>query len=180
MAGFVEETAALLERTPRVLEALLDGLPEAWLQTPDSEGGWRAWDVVGHLISGELNNWIPRIEILLEEGVSRPFEPFDRFEHLEREAGVPLEALVDRFGVLRSRNLLRLRELVVDDSLLERCGLHPQFGEVTLRQVLAAWTVHDLDHIAQIFSSLAGSRDVEVGPYDEFLGILLRRRQPAG
>lgn len=177
--SFLAETVALLERTPRVLEELLDGLPAGWLETPDAEGGWRAWDVVGHLISGELNNWIPRIEILIEEGTSRPFQPFDRLEHTERDAGLSLDAMVDRFAVLRSRNLLRLRELVPDESRLEQRGLHPQLGEVTLRQVLATWTVHDLDHVAQVYAALAGSRDADVGPYDEFLGILLRRRPAA-
>jgi hypothetical protein len=172
---FLEETAALLERTPRILEILLAGLPESWLSEPDAPGGWTARDVVGHLLSAETSNWIPRTELILSEGTDKQFDGFDRFAHLERDAGVPLAELVERFSRLRSQSLDRLRELVRDDADLERHGVHPQLGEVTLRQLLAAWTAHDLDHVQQIYAALAGSRDAAVGPFKEFLGILTRR-----
>jgi hypothetical protein len=173
--AFLEETVALLERTPRTVEALLEGLPESWLGEPDSPGGWTARDVVGHLISAEQANWIPRTELILAEGTARPFDSFDRFAHVHRDAGVPLTRLVERFSSLRRRSLERLRELVGGESDLDRSGLHPDLGEVTLRQLLAAWTVHDLDHVQQIHASLAGSRDAAVGPFKRFLGILTRR-----
>jgi hypothetical protein len=172
---FLEETAALLERTPRTIEALLGGLPLSWLDTPDSAGGWTPRDVVGHLISAELSNWIPRIELIISDGSSRPFEGFDRFAHVHRDAGAPLSALIDRFSDLRRQNLARLRELVREEADLDRRGRHPQRGEVTLRELLAAWSVHDLDHVQQIYAALAGSRDAAVGPFKAFLGILTRR-----
>ncbi len=171
----LEETAALLERTPRILREVLTGLPERWLGVPDTEGGWTAHDVVGHLISAEIADWIPRAEIILTDGTNRPFEPFDGFAHVERDAGVPMDSMIERFAELRTLSLARLRELVPDDSALDRRGVHPRFGEVTLRQLLATWAVHDLDHVAQIYSSLAASHDSDVGPWKAFLGILLRR-----
>ena len=76
---FLAETTALLERTPRVVRELLAGLPEAWLGTPDTADGWTPRDVVGHLISAELDDWIPRARMILEHGTERAFEPFDRF-----------------------------------------------------------------------------------------------------
>jgi hypothetical protein len=181
-AAFLEETIALLERTPRTLQALLEGLPESWLEEPDVAGGWTARDVVGHLISAELANWIPRTEMVIEHGTSRAFDGFDRFAHVERDAGVSLPELVERFASLRAANITRLRELVNSEADLERLGRHPEFGEVRLRQLLSVWTVHDLDHVQQIFSALAGSRDEAVGPWKAFLGILLRRdaAPPAG
>lgn len=172
--AFLDETTALLERTPKVIRTLVEGLPESWLETPDAPGGWTARDVVGHLISGELTDWIPRAERILEDGTSRPFDPFDRFAMLERDRGVPLSELVDRFEKLRAEQLVRLRELV-GPADLDRVGLHPSLGEVTMRQLLATWAVHDLDHVAQIYAALAGSRDADVGPWKEYLGILLRR-----
>ena len=171
---YLGETTALLDRTPRVVRALLDGLPEPWLGTPDTADGWTPRDVVGHLISGELDDWIPRAEIILRDGVGRPFEPFDRFAHEDRDRGVSLLALIDRFEELRRSNLARLSELVSDDDL-DRVGLHPELGEVTMRQLLATWAVHDLDHVAQIYAALAGSYDAAVGPWKAYLGILLRR-----
>jgi hypothetical protein len=173
---FLSETTALLERTPRVVSELLIGLPDDWLGTPDTPDGWTPRDVVGHLISAELDDWIPRAEIIIEHGASRPFDPFDRFAHVERDKDVPLPDLIHRFAELRQASLTRLGELVGGDDL-DRVGLHPDpaIGEVTMRQLLATWAVHDLDHVAQIYAALAGSHDAAVGPWKAYLGILLRR-----
>ena len=174
----LSETTALLERTPRVVSALLDGLPETWLDETDAPGGWRARDVVGHLISAELDDWIPRAELIVRYGADRPFEPFDRFAHVERDRELSLSALVARFAELRAANLERLADLVSDPADLERVGMHPSLGQVTMRQLLATWAVHDLDHLAQLFAALSASHDDAVGPWKTYLGILLRRDDP--
>ena len=171
----LHETTTLLERTPRVVRELLGDLPDGWLGEPDTVGGWTARDVVGHLISAELDDWIPRVEIIVRDGTSRPFDPFDRFAHVERDRDVPLATLVERFAELRAQSLARLGELVPDDADLERRGRHPELSDVTLGQLLATWAVHDLDHLAQVYASLAASRDASVGPWKAYLGILLRR-----
>jgi hypothetical protein len=175
---FVADTLALLERTPRALRVLLEDLPQAWTDTPDVADGWRPRDVVGHLITGEETDWIIRTRRILEHGTAVPFDRFDRTAMLERDAGVPLNELLDRFDRLRQANLEQLRELVRERDV-DRRGLHPSLGEVTLRELLATWAVHDLDHIAQIFAGMAGSHDADVGPWRAYLGILLRRDDPA-
>jgi hypothetical protein len=175
---FLDETIALLARTPRVLHELLDGLPEAWLEGRDTPDGWQPRDVIGHLISAELDDWIPRVEMIMEHGPDRPFAPFDRFAHLERDRDVPMTALLARFAELRAAKLERLHELVTDVDL-DRIGHHPSLGDVTMRQLLATWAVHDLDHIAQVFAALSASQDAAVGPWKEYLGILLRREDPS-
>jgi hypothetical protein len=119
-----------------------------------------------------------RARRILEEGTARPFDRFERFAMLERDWDVPLDQLLDQFERLRSGNLAALRALVTDVDL-DRRGLHPSLGEVTLRQLLAAWAVHDLDHIGQVYAGLAGSHDADVGPWKGFLGILLRREDPS-
>src|SRR5213083_89274 len=133
MTGFVADTTALLARTPELLRTLLIGLPEAWTDTPDTVDGWRPRDVVGHLITGEQTDWMVRTRRILERGASMPFDPFERFAMLERDAGVSLDDLVERFTELRKDNLASLRELISDDDL-DRRGLHPSLGEVTLRE----------------------------------------------
>jgi len=176
--GVIAETTAVLRRTPDVLRSLLVGLPETWTDTPDSADGWRPRDVVGHLITGEQTDWIARTRRILEKGTSVPFDPFDRTSMLDRDAGVPLDDLVERFAALRAENLVTLSDLATDADL-DRRGLHPSLGEVTLRELLATWAVHDLDHIGQIHAGLAGSHDAAVGPWKEDLGILLRREDPS-
>ena len=166
---------ALLESTPRIASILLGDLSDSWLGTPDTAGGWIPRDVIGHLISAELDDWIPRVEIILGDGARRPFEPFDRFAHVQRDRDVPLANLIQRFSELRAGSLGRLRDLVATEADLDRVGLHPELGTVTLRQLIATWAVHDLDHFAQIYAALAGSQDAAVGPWKEYLGILVRR-----
>lgn len=178
MTGFVAQTTDLLARTPGLLRTLLVGLPDAWTDTPDTAEGWRPREVVGHLITGEQTDWMARTQRILEHGTSVPFDRFDRFAMLERDAGVPLDELVNRFADLRTANLEKLRELIRDADL-DRRGMHPSLGEVTLRELLATWAVHDLDHVAQIYAGLAGSHDGDVGPWKDYLGILLRREDPA-
>ena len=178
MTDYIADTTALLARTPPLLRTLLIGLPEAWTDTPDAAGGWCPRDVVGHLITGEQTDWIARTRRILEAGTSREFDRFDRFAMLERDRDVPLDELVERFARLRAANLATLGELVTDADL-DRRGLHPSLGEVTLRELLATWALHDLDHISQIDAGLAGSHDADVGPWKTNLGILLRRDDPS-
>ena len=175
----LEESIDLLERSPRVLHELLTGLPESWLSARDTPDGWAARDVVGHLISSELVNWIPRAEMIINDGLTQTFEPFDRFAHEERDRDLSLHQLLDQFAALRAQNIERMRELIDDESMLDLRGRHPALGEVTLGELIATWTVHDLDHIAQIYAALAGTRDQAVGPWKANLGILLRRDPPA-
>jgi hypothetical protein len=178
VTAFLAETVDLLRRTPTVLRALLAGLPESWGATQDVEGGWRPRDVVGHLITTELDSWIPRARRLLEDGASKPFDTIDRFKHVGRDDDQTLDGLVERFALLRAESLVTLDAVVTDDDL-DRRGLHPALGEVTLRELLSSWTVHDLDHISQVFAGMAGSRDADVGAWKTYLGILLRRDDPA-
>jgi hypothetical protein len=178
MTGFLAEATDLLGRTPALLRDLLAGLPASWTDTPDTANGWRPRDVVGHLITGEETDWLVRTRRILEHGTDVPFERFDRTAMLDRDAGVPLDELVERFAALRAANLNAL-QAIASDADLDRRGLHPALGEVTLRQLLAAWCVHDLDHVGQVYAGLAGSHDADVGPWKQYLGILLRRDDPA-
>ncbi|HEY7828573.1 MAG TPA: DinB family protein [Candidatus Limnocylindrales bacterium] len=175
---YFKDTVDLLGRSPAVLDALLSGLPEPWTASPDVTGGWLPRDVVGHLITGELTDWPTRASLIIEHGTSVPFERFDRVAMFERDAGLGLEALIERFSRLRTANLALVAEMA-GETELDRRGLHPALGEVTFRQLLGAWAVHDLDHISQIYAGLAGSYDAEVGPWRAYLGILLRRDDPA-
>lgn len=175
---FIDQTTDLLRRTPDLLRVLLAGLPEAWTATTDVPDGWRPRDVVGHLITGEETDWLVRARLILAHGTDVPFERFDRFAMLDRDTDVPLDVLIERFAELRAANLAELDRLV-DEPDLARNGRHPVLGEVSLRELLAAWAVHDLDHVAQVYAGLAGAYDGEVGPWKRFLGILLRREDPA-
>lgn len=174
MSFDLAETLDLLERTPAVLTGLLRGTSPAWHAIAEGPETWSAIEVVGHLIHGEETDWIPRARIVLEHRDTRPFEPFDRFAQLSRFAGWSLEALLDRFGELRRDNLDIVRRWNLSEAQLELPGLHPALGRVTLRQLLATWAAHDLNHLGQISRVMAKRYVEEVGPWRAYLAILGR------
>ncbi|CAI6080757.1 DinB family protein [Cohnella sp. JJ-181] len=169
----MEDAVAILSRTPQTLASLLSGLPEGWLGCDEGEGTWNADEVVGHLIEGEKTNWMPRLAFMLSESEGKPFPAFDRFAHLAAERRTT-ELKLAEFAELRARSIERLRALIDDDALLERTGAHPAFGTVKARELISAWVVHDLTHIAQIVRVMALRYKTDVGPWAEYLGILKR------
>lgn len=169
------EAVALLERTPAVLRSLMVGLPDAWVSANEGPDTFSPREVVAHLIHGERTDWIPRVRRILEDGESVAFDPFDRRGHAARGVRSVTE-LLDEFEALRGASLAQLRELVRADDALDRTGRHPAFGRVTLRELLAAWVVHDLTHLAQIARVMARRYEGDVGPWVEYLGILQWRR----
>jgi hypothetical protein len=168
----LEQTVSLLASTPASLNALLRGLPHEW--TFRNEGGntWSAYDVIGHLIHGELTDWMPRARIILEFGESRTFEPFDRYAQERNSQGKPLAELLDEFARLRRQNLDELGALKLSPADLARRGRHPELGLVTLSQLLATWAVHDLTHLHQLARIMAHQYSEQVGPWSKFLGVL--------
>jgi hypothetical protein len=168
----LDEALAILERTPRTLDAFLHDLPDAWARASEGPETWSPYDVVGHLIHGERTDWIPRARVILEHGEDEPFEPFDRFAQFESSQGKSLEALLDEFAALRAASLEALSAWGLSPADLERTGRHPELGRVTLGQHLATWVVHDLGHLAQIARAMAKQYADEVGPWGAYLPIL--------
>lgn len=172
----LEEAVAVLERTPAAVGALLDGLPETFARATEGEGTWSPYDVVGHLVYGERADWIERARHVLA-GDPRPFTPFDRTAMFRESEGKSLGDLLAEFAELRGRNVAELRGMNLVDDDLGRTGRHPDFGEVTLGQLLAAWVVHDLDHVAQIARTMAKVYAEAVGPWSAYLSILRDRQR---
>ncbi len=170
----LDEAKTFLRRTPQVLDSLLRGLPEAWVHENEGPDTWSSFDVVGHLIEAEEANWIPRIRHLIKHGESAAFPPFDRFGFVEKSKGRSIAEVLDEFASARARSLRDLDELRLVAADLTRRGRHPDFGSVTLGQLLATWAIHDLNHIGQIVNVLARQHAEAVGPWQAFLGILAR------
>ncbi len=162
----------VLERTPGVLRALLDGLPPAWIEARGGPERWSPYDVVGHLIHGERTVWSPRAEIILRAGEAEPFPPFVRVAMFRDSAGKSLGELLDLFARLRSESVARLRAMALSPGDLERRGRHPELGSVTLGQHLATWVAHDLSHIRQIVRTMGREYAEAVGPWTEYLPML--------
>ncbi len=174
----VEEMVRILTRTPATIRAILEDLPEDLVHSDEGEGTFSPFGVLGHLIEGEKKDWIPRARIILAEGSSRAFEPFDRFAHVNTTAGRALTDLLEEFAGLRAGNLATLETLLERNPDLHAVGAHPELGEVTFTELLATWVVHDLNHLAQIARVVARQFEDEVGPWKAYLPILAPREPP--
>lgn len=170
----LDKCIEILTRTPAVLDSLLGGLSEEWIHNNEGEATWSPFDIVGHLIHGDKTDWIPRMEVILSDDPYKKFEPFDRFAQFEACKGKNIRQLLDEFKVLRKENIGILKSKNIDGQDLIKTGIHPEFGEVKLEQLLATWTAHDLSHIAQITRVMARQYTREVGPWKHYLPILNR------
>jgi hypothetical protein len=171
------DAVAVLTRTPATLDVLLRGMPNLWVHTNEERSNegketWSAFDIVGHLIAGERNDWMPRARLILEKGEARPFDPFDRFAQERESRGKSLDHLLDEFARLRKENLAALQALNLQKEDFTRRGTHPALGPVTLGELLATWAVHDLTHLHQLSRVMAHQYRETVGPWSAYLGVL--------
>lgn len=170
----LNEAVSMLERTPRVLDALLFNQPSEWLNCRIEPKAFSPMDVLGHLMFADIDDWIPRARRILELQDARPFEPFDRRGFGPLIAGKSVHELLPKFAELRRQSIETLRSFQLDEAKLDLPGRHPEFGAVTMRQLLATWVVHDWNHIDQILRILSRQYAEEVGPWKTFLSILNR------
>jgi hypothetical protein len=168
----LEHATEILKRTPSALNLLLRDLPEPWLFQNEGPETWSPHDIVGHLIHGEETDWVPRAKIILEHGEARAFDPFDRFAMRDKLKGKSTAELLDTFAHLRNQSLQELEALDLTPDLLEKRGTHPEFGVVTMKQLLSTWVVHDLGHVRQVARVMAKQYRDEVGPWKAYLPVL--------
>jgi len=162
----------ILERTPSVLRTLLSGLSDEWIMNNEGPDTFSPNDVIGHLIHGEKTDWRDRTIMILEHGTAETFVPFDRFSQFEASKGKSLVILLNEFEKLRSDSLTWLRSLKLSEDDFDKKGTHPALGQVTLRQLLSTWVIHDLTHIAQITRVMAKQYKSEIGPWIEYFRIM--------
>jgi hypothetical protein len=167
-----QEACNILERTPLILRSLLAGLANDLIMNNEGADTFSPYDVVGHLIHGEKTDWVVRAKIILEHGVTKPFDPYDRFAQYEESKGKNLDQLLDEFEKIRKENVAWLQSIQLTEDDLERKGAHPVLGEVTLRNLLSTWVVHDLTHIAQVTRVMSKQYIEEMGPWPQFFRIL--------
>ncbi|WP_333599875.1 DinB family protein [Flavobacterium sp.] len=168
----LQKATEVLTNTPTVLRTLLHGLSEEWIFENEGADTWSPFDIMGHLLHGEKTDWIARMEIILSDSNDKTFQPFDRFAQFEESKGKSIVQLLDEFNSRRDHNLAVLQSKRIDATALAKKGIHPAFGEVTLRELLSCWVAHDLGHIAQIARVMAKQYKEEVGPWEAYLPIL--------
>ena len=170
----LNKSLQILQRTPAVLHSWLTNLDSSWIQNNYGDETFSPFDVVGHLLHGEQTDWMARVDIILEQGTAQPFTPWDRYAMYQESRGKTIAQLLDGFAAARQDNLARLEAKRLSDDDLDRAGTHPTFGRVTLRQLLATWVAHDLNHIHQIAKCMAWQYRDEIGPWRQYVTLIDR------
>lgn len=168
----LQHSIAILERTPLVCQQLLAGLSGHWINANEGPDTFSPFDVVGHLIHGEKTDWVVRAQWVLEKGTTEPFEPYDRFAQARESEGKSMDQLLEEFRLIRKQNIAWLRSVKWEPDDFSKKGLHPVLGEVSMKNLLSTWVVHDLTHIAQISRVMAKQYKTEMGPWPAFFRIL--------
>jgi len=109
---------------------------------------------------------------LLEFGESKAFDKFDRTAQERESQGKTLGQLLDEFAKLRAKNIQEISGMKLKAEDLERKGMHPSLGTVTLGNLLSTWAAHDMTHLHQVSRILAHQYREQVGPWTVYLGVL--------
>ena len=152
-----------LERTPKTLDSLLRGLPDDWVRSNEGGETWSPFDVIGHLIHGELTDWVPRARIILDHGEGAGVRQVQSLCPVRNIARTQPRQPARRVRDIAPRQFASAGSTARGRSRLDRKGRHPELGPVTLRQLLSTWVAHDLDHVVQVSRTLARQYTDEVG-----------------
>ena len=168
----LNKSIELLERTPDTYSILLNNSHYDWDKIDEGKGTWNGYNIIGHLIHGEKTDWIPRAEIILGSVDNKTFEPYDRFAQEKLYASQTTQGLLDEFRTLRTKNIEKLKSWNLSEQDLDKIGIHPDLGEVTLRQLISTWTIHDIAHLNQLSRVFVKHYSEDIGPWKKYTRIL--------
>jgi hypothetical protein len=165
------KSLAILERTPDVLQSLMTGLSNEWTSVNEGPETWSVHDIIGHFVYIEKANWMTRAQIILFDS-SKQFPLLNPLGHLEECKNKNIDELLIEFKILRQTSVKDLQSFSLNESDFAKTADHPALGTVSLSQLLSAWVVHDLSHLAQISRVMSKQYKDAVGPFSEYLRLL--------
>lgn len=149
-----EGALQILRKTPDTLRELLDGVTfDAIVKS--SGNSWAPRQILIHLIDTEFAFGFRYRYIMAEKDpVVSPYNQelwSATFHYGEQDA----TQLIRGFTPLRRVNLELLQ--TVDPALFDKPARHPEFGTITVAQMIPHLAGHDLNHLQQIRDRLPAS-----------------------
>lgn len=163
MGTWLEDVQAILSTTTQRWQRLVSTLPVDLLTRQPAEGEWSALNCLQHLLVAERDLFPARLRAFLTGQNFVAFDPNQ--QHADIVALAPDE-LVAAFARYRRENLALIEQ--VKDEDLGRTVQHPQFGTVTLAEMLHTWAAHDLNHTIQAERALMQPFMLGCGPWRSF------------
>ena len=139
---------SILASTPRRLEKLLSSVGPREAVARPMRGKWSIKEIVSHLADTELVYGYRYRRTIAEPGAS--LGEFDQEiwakELLYRRQ--PLDAMEGAFSALRKQNLILLK--LVSKDVWSQHASHPEYGTISLREMVTHMATHDKTHLSQI------------------------------
>jgi len=161
------EVADVLEVSGAAYSSLLKSIPAAVATWRPAEGEWCINECVGLIIEAEKRGFAGRIRIILAE-VRSALQPWDQ-PAVARSRGdcekSPHE-LLDEFEPVRRASTALVRSLQSDQ--LQRQGIHPKVGSLTVNDLIHEWVHHDGNHLRQAYANLQAYVWPEMGNTQKF------------
>jgi hypothetical protein len=146
-----ERLLAFYEAAPRRLALALESLGPNDLGARVVPGKWTIGEIICHVVDSETVGWLRMRKALAEPGAALPGYDQDRFAagvgYADFDPALVRDTL-DLFGRLRSISSRLLRRATPDSW--QRAGVHPEWGELTLRQLLELYADHGERHLEQV------------------------------
>jgi uncharacterized damage-inducible protein DinB len=137
-----------LRETPGRLQDLVGAIPAAQWDIRPAPETWAPLEVVAHLADVELVHGIRLRQVLsIERPLLVAVDPH-ALAVRARYRSWPLSVAFDRFKSRRAETLELLDTCRADE--LERVGVHPRRGAMTVADLVAFMLTHDIDHLGQI------------------------------
>jgi uncharacterized damage-inducible protein DinB len=153
----VSERLECMRRTPDDLADAIRGRSDAELSRRPDEKNWSAEEIVCHLRDVE-REYIERFHLVLENDDPKIYMEADGNERWPVDLQYHRNDTADAasaFRRLRDEMTTLLSGLTAGE--LQRGGIHPRRGRVTIDSWVAMLVVHDADHLDQLKRALNGS-----------------------
>lgn len=135
-----------LAAAPRKIANLVVGWEKRRWSATYAPGKWSAAQIVLHLAHDEIA-WSNRIRFLLTVP-GFVVQPFDGADWIARESPADGPAALEAFAALRRIDLRLYRGITPAEA--RRPLRHPEFGEISIRWILATLAGHDLHHLRHL------------------------------
>jgi hypothetical protein len=161
---------ALLAASLATVEAEVSAMPADVARWRPAPGEWCANEVVGHLIEAERRGFAGRIRTIVASDRPR-LEPWDQpaVAAARRDCERIGMEVVAELRALRTESLALVSRLRPAD--LERVGIHPEVGELSVADLLGEWVHHDRNHVKQLLANTQARVWPQMGNAQRFTAL---------
>ena len=137
-----------LRSAPVWLARAVRGVPRRLVARRPGRGEWAIVEVMSHLADAEIALAFRIRKIAAEPGSPMAAWDQDRWAEGGRYRRTPLREALATYTAVRRSNLAYVGRLGA--AARRRHGRHPEYGRLSIAQLLAHWAEHDLNHLEQI------------------------------